>query len=134
SRQRRFVYRVARLCRDYVMFDFPQCCGAPPTPSAALSSVATQCIPAARSVFRRLQLGSSLGDYATLWLVEDLAHGCQQLSASFKLFGLSSTIRISSFAMAHRNRERKRRAHPFLAFDPDPPPVQFHKLPAQGEP
>src|SRR5262245_40057273 len=35
--------------------------------------------------------------------------------------------------MASWNRERKRRAHSFLALHPDPPAVEFHKLPAQGE-
>src|SRR5262249_55683474 len=52
---------------------------------------------------------------------------------SFKFLGLSSTMRISSFAMAHRNRERERRAHALLALHPDPPAVEFHELPAQGE-
>src|SRR5262245_11756784 len=37
-------------------------------------------------------------------------------------------------ASPHRDRERERRAHPLLALHPDPPAVQFHKLPAQGEP
>src|SRR5215510_16281816 len=37
-------------------------------------------------------------------------------------------------ASPHRDRERERRAHPLLALHPDPPTVQLHKLPAQGEP
>src|SRR5215468_11849574 len=37
-------------------------------------------------------------------------------------------------ARTHRNRERERRALPELALHPDPPAVQLHKLPAQGEP
>src|SRR5262249_31429248 len=43
-------------------------------------------------------------------------------------------IRISSFAMMHRQGERERRACPKLALDPDPPAVELYKLPAQGEP
>src|SRR5262245_7908106 len=50
------------------------------------------------------------------------------------LAGLSSTMRISSFAMTHRYGEREGRAHPLLALHPNPAPVEFHKLPAQGEP
>src|SRR5262245_34111620 len=50
------------------------------------------------------------------------------------LAGLSSTMRISSFAMTHRDRERKRGAHALLTLHPDSAPVEFHKLPAQGEP
>src|SRR5262245_16659296 len=53
---------------------------------------------------------------------------------SFKFLGLSSTMRISSFAMTHRNRERERRAHTLLALHPDPPAMKLHKLPAQGKP
>ena len=41
---------------------------------------------------------------------------------SFKFLGLSSTIRISSFAMTHRNSERERRAHSEPARHPDLPP------------
>src|SRR5262245_37963613 len=52
---------------------------------------------------------------------------------SFRLWGLSSTIRISSFATAHRQRERERRTGAQLALHPDPPPVQLDKLPAQGQ-
>src|SRR5215471_3557013 len=36
--------------------------------------------------------------------------------------------------MTHRNRERERRAHSELALHPDLPTVEFHKLPAEGEP
>src|SRR5262249_20627632 len=43
-------------------------------------------------------------------------------------------MRISSFAMTHRNRERERGACPELALHPDPAAVEFHELPAQGEP
>src|SRR5262249_54147413 len=54
---------------------------------------------------------------------------CSESRTSFKLFGLSSTMRI-----AHRNREGERRAFALLALQPDPSAVEFHKLPAQGEP
>src|SRR5215831_21145007 len=37
-------------------------------------------------------------------------------------------------ASTQRNRERERRAHTRLALHPDPPAVEFYKLPAQGEP
>src|SRR5215468_9026237 len=36
--------------------------------------------------------------------------------------------------MTHRYGERERRAHTLLALHPDPPAVEFYKLPAQGEP
>jgi hypothetical protein len=36
--------------------------------------------------------------------------------------------------MAHRYRERERRALTYLARDPDPPAVQLHELPTQSEP
>src|SRR5262245_64212976 len=52
---------------------------------------------------------------------------------SFKFLGLSSTMRISSFAMTHRNREREGRALAQLTLHPDPPPVQLDELPAQGQ-
>src|SRR6185436_1147192 len=52
---------------------------------------------------------------------------------SFKLCGLSSTIRISSFATTHRDRERERGAHAHLALHPDPPAVQLDELPTQGQ-
>src|SRR5262245_3236736 len=52
---------------------------------------------------------------------------------SCKLWGLSSTIRISSFAMTHRDREREGRALPQLALDPDLAAVQLHELPTQGQ-
>src|SRR5262249_48899352 len=50
------------------------------------------------------------------------------------LAGLSSTMRISSFAMTHRKRERERRAHTLLALHPDPTPVELDELPTQGQP
>src|SRR5262245_61864645 len=50
------------------------------------------------------------------------------------LAGLSSTMRISSFAMAYRDRERERRARAQLALDPDSSAVQLDELPAQGQP
>src|SRR4030095_7036432 len=53
---------------------------------------------------------------------------------SFKLWGLSSTIRINSFATEHRNRERECRANNNLALHPNPPPVQLDKLPTQRQP
>src|SRR5262245_51248374 len=59
---------------------------------------------------------------------------CSVSRTSFKFLGLSSTMRMSSFAMTHRYGERERRAHPDLALHPDPPTVEFHKLPAQREP
>src|SRR6185295_3229983 len=52
---------------------------------------------------------------------------------SFKLWGLSSTIRINSFATAHRQREGKRRTHTDLALHPDPATMQFDELPTQGQ-
>src|SRR5262244_3601499 len=58
---------------------------------------------------------------------------CSVSRTSFKFLGLSSTIRTSSFAMARRNCERKRRAHTLLALHPDSPTVKFHELPTQGE-
>src|SRR6516164_7456321 len=38
------------------------------------------------------------------------------------------------FSAAHRQREGERRTHTHLALCPDLPTVEFHKLPAQGEP
>src|SRR5262245_33470018 len=58
---------------------------------------------------------------------------CSESRTSFKFLGLSSTMRISSFAMTHWNRERKRRAGSFLALVPNPPTMEFHKLPAQSQ-
>src|SRR5262249_1870339 len=43
-------------------------------------------------------------------------------------------IRISSFAMAHWQRERKRRACPQLALHPNPASVQLDELATQGQP
>src|SRR4029450_3050872 len=53
---------------------------------------------------------------------------------SFKLWGLSSTMRISSFATTHRDREGERRPHADLALDPDPPTVQLDELPTERQP
>ena len=36
--------------------------------------------------------------------------------------------------MAHRDRKRECRARSQLAFYPDPPSVEFHELPTQGQP
>src|SRR5262245_17323890 len=40
--------------------------------------------------------------------------------------------RISSFAMAHRERECERRARADLALDPDPPAMELDELPGEG--
>src|SRR2546430_4464712 len=40
----------------------------------------------------------------------------------------------SSFAMAHRQRERERRACADLALHPDPSAVEFDELPGEGQP
>src|SRR5215831_10379336 len=42
--------------------------------------------------------------------------------------------RGNSFGMAHRHGEREGRTHTLLALHRDLPPVEFHKLPAQGQP
>src|SRR4030095_5648264 len=52
---------------------------------------------------------------------------------SFKLWGLSSTIRISSFATTHRDREGERGALPQLALDPDLAAVQLDELPGERQ-
>src|SRR5438132_13946866 len=36
--------------------------------------------------------------------------------------------------MTHRDHEGERRTHTHLARDPDPPSVEFYKLPTQGKP
>src|SRR5262249_8760617 len=59
---------------------------------------------------------------------------CSVSRTSFKFLGLSSTIRINSFAMAHRDRKCECRALAQLARHPDLAAMEFHKLPAQGEP
>jgi len=38
------------------------------------------------------------------------------------------------FSAAERQREAERRTHSLLALHPNPPTVEFHKLPTQGEP
>src|SRR5262247_904217 len=43
-------------------------------------------------------------------------------------------MRMSSFAMMHRDGERERRAHSLLTLDPDPPAAEFHKFPTEGQP
>src|SRR5262245_18823820 len=53
---------------------------------------------------------------------------------SFKLWGLSSTIRINSFATAHRQAEGKRRTHTDPTLHPDPTPMQLDELPTEGQP
>src|SRR5215510_12169746 len=58
---------------------------------------------------------------------------CNVSRTSFKFLGLSSTMRISSFAMSHRDREREGRALPQLALDPDLAAVQLDELPTQGQ-
>src|SRR5215471_8353783 len=55
---------------------------------------------------------------------------CSTSRTSFRFLSLSSTMRISSFAMAHRQRERERRSCPDLALYPDPPVVQLDELPS----
>src|SRR5215470_19348131 len=50
-----------------------------------------------------------------------------------QVLGLSSTIGISSCAMADRQGERERRPLSYLAFDPDPTPVQFDEFARQGQ-
>src|SRR5215510_10287304 len=58
---------------------------------------------------------------------------CRVSRTSFRFLGLSSTIRISSFATAHRDRERERRALPHLTLDQDPSAMKFDELPRQGQ-
>src|SRR2546421_9264323 len=53
---------------------------------------------------------------------------------SFRFLSLSSTIRMSSFAKAHRHRKRERRPLPDLTLHPDPSAVKLDKLPAQRQP
>src|SRR5438309_1218573 len=45
-----------------------------------------------------------------------------------------STTRISSFATAHRNRERERRAHAWLTLHPDTSAMELDELPAESQP
>src|SRR4030095_12791832 len=45
-----------------------------------------------------------------------------------------SRRRITSFAKAHRDRERESRDYSNLALHPDPPAMELHKLPTQGKP
>src|SRR5215813_3907941 len=52
---------------------------------------------------------------------------------SFRFLGLSSTIKISSFATAHRHRERERRTLPDLALDPDLAAVKFDEFARQRQ-
>src|SRR5215471_18588384 len=53
---------------------------------------------------------------------------------SLRFLGLSSTIRISSFAMADRQGERERRPLPGLALHPDPPAMQLDELSGERQP
>src|SRR5438309_8010607 len=50
---------------------------------------------------------------------------------SLRFLSWSSTTRISSFATAHRDREREGRAHAHLASHPDSSPVKLDELSAQ---
>src|SRR5215475_9586644 len=59
---------------------------------------------------------------------------CRTSRTSLRFFSLSSTIRISSFAMTHREGERECRALAHLALHPDPPAVQFDELARQRQP
>src|SRR5215467_4543687 len=58
---------------------------------------------------------------------------CSTSRTSFRFLSLSSTIRISSFAMTHRQRKRERRAFPDLTLHPDLPAVQFDELAREGQ-
>ena len=80
---------------------------------------------------RRLSLLGKADAFFTGFRRDDLiALDLQRISYQFHASGLSSTMRISSFAMTHRQRERERRAHTLLTLHPDPPAVEFHKLSA----
>src|SRR5262245_11837946 len=59
---------------------------------------------------------------------------CSTSRTSFRFLSLSSTIRISSFAMTRRQRKRERRALTHLALHPDPAAVQLDELPRQRQP
>ena len=41
---------------------------------------------------------------------------------------------VNSFVLTYRDRERERRAPAHLALHPDPAAMQFHELPAEGQP
>src|SRR5207249_2398067 len=58
---------------------------------------------------------------------------CSVSRTSLKFLGLSSTMRMSSFAMTHRNCERERRALPHLTLHPDPSAMEFDELAAEGQ-
>src|SRR4029453_5635556 len=58
---------------------------------------------------------------------------CSVSRTSFKFLGLSSTMRMSSFAMTHRDVERECRALAYLALHRDLPAVEFDELPAEGQ-
>src|SRR5262245_33926612 len=58
---------------------------------------------------------------------------CKTSRMSLRFLSLSSTIRISSFATGHRQREGERRAFAHLALHPDPPVVQLDELAREGQ-
>lgn len=47
--------------------------------------------------------------------------------------GVRLPQRWLSFPTAHRDHERERRAHAYLASDRDPSAVEFDELPAEGQ-
>src|SRR2546427_13135521 len=53
---------------------------------------------------------------------------------SLRFLSLSSTTRISSFATAHRDREREGRPAAHFALHPNSAPVQLDELPTEGQP
>src|SRR6266705_2243878 len=53
---------------------------------------------------------------------------------SLRFLSLSSTTRISSFATAHRDREREGRPAGHFTLYPDLAPVQLDELAAKGQP
>jgi hypothetical protein len=59
---------------------------------------------------------------------------CSRAPYQLQFLELSSAMRISSFAMTHRNHERESRAYAYLALYPDLAAMELHELPAQGEP
>src|SRR4030095_905134 len=58
---------------------------------------------------------------------------CSVSRTNLQLLGCSSTMRMSSFAMTQRDREREGRAFSQLALDPDLAAVELDELPTQGQ-
>src|SRR5215813_7488174 len=58
---------------------------------------------------------------------------CSVSRTSFRFLGLSSTIRISSFATAHRDRKREPRSLTDMTLDPDLAAMKLDELPRQCE-